>query len=387
MKRKVLSVLLVIPLLVLAISGCSQGSSSPEPEQNATEAEGGNNGSGDQSNGSQEDGKLEPLEETATVIIAEDGSASGAGFYIAQEKGYFEDYNIKVKFAKFANSDAMLPALAAGEIDVAGGISSASFFNSIAQGINVKMIADKGHNIPGQSYFSFVIRKELQDEFGSYKDFKGKKIAVSTKNAVDDYIFQQMINHAGLTRDDVEFVLMPSFGNMLASLGSGAIDAALEIEPLISKGTAKGISVRFGDTTDFAPKAQIAMVLGSPKFVNEKKEVALRFMVAYLKGVRDYNDAFLKGENLEEIIQIMTEHTALEDPAVWEKAGITGLDPNGKMFVDNIKDQYKFYKEQGAIKGEIDFSKAVDTTLAEKAVEILGKYPYDKVVENNLKNK
>ncbi|HEU5139151.1 MAG TPA: ABC transporter substrate-binding protein [Bacillales bacterium] len=383
MKRKVLSVLMVIPLLVLAISGCSQGSSSPQSEQGSTDAEGGNSGNG---NSNKEDGKLEPLEETATVVIAEDGSASGAGFYIAQEKGYFEDYNIQVKFAKFANSDAMLPALAAGEIDVAGGISSASFFNSIAQGINVKMIADKGHNIPGQSYFSFVIRKELQDEFSSYKDFKGKKIAVSTKNAVDDYIFQQMINHAGLTREDVEFVLMPSFGNMLASLSSGAIDAALEIEPLISKGTAKGISVRFGDTTDYAPKAQIAMVLGSPKFVNERKEVALRFMVAYLKGVRDYNDAFLKGENLDEIINIMTEHTALEDPAVWKKAGITGLDPNGKMFVDNIKDQYMFYKKQGAIKGDIDFSKAVDTTLAEKAVEILGKYPYDKVVENNLKN-
>ena len=52
-------------------------------------------------------GDLAPLEKSAKVVIAEDGAASGAGFYIAKEKGYFEDYNIEVEFAQFANSDDM----------------------------------------------------------------------------------------------------------------------------------------------------------------------------------------------------------------------------------------------------------------------------------------
>ncbi len=46
-------------------------------------------------------GDLAPLEKRTKVIIAEDGAASGAGFYIAKEKGYFEDYNIEVEFAQF----------------------------------------------------------------------------------------------------------------------------------------------------------------------------------------------------------------------------------------------------------------------------------------------
>ncbi|HET7580143.1 MAG TPA: ABC transporter substrate-binding protein [Bacillales bacterium] len=389
MKKKVLAILMVIPLLLLVITGCGQNASSPGSDQGTGQtqdkADNGNSG-GASEKGQPVDGNLTPLAKPTTVTIAEDGSASGAGFYIADKKGYFKDYNINIKFAKFSNSDDMLPALAAGKIDIAGGISSASFFNSIAQGIDVKMIADKGHNLPGQSYFSFVIRKDLQGKIKSYKDFKGKKVAVSTKNAVDDYIFQKMIDHAGLTRKDVHFVLMPDFGNMLASLSSGSIDAALEIEPLITKGTAEDISVRFGDATDFAPKAQIAMVLASPQFVQNKK-VALRFMVAYLKGVRDYNDAFLKGENKDQIIQVMTKHTALDDPSIWKKVGITGLNPNGQMFVDNIKDQYEFYKSNGAIKGDVDLDKAVNTSLAKQAVKVLGKYPYEKVVQNSLKEK
>ncbi|OES46384.1 ABC transporter substrate-binding protein [Domibacillus iocasae] len=319
-------------------------------------------------------GDLAPLSKETKVVIAEDGSASGAGFYIANEKGYFDDYNIEVEFATFANSDDMLPALASGEVDIAGGISSASFFNAIAQGIDVKIIADKGHNEKGKSYFTFVIGTDKQNEIKEYSDLKGKKVAVSTEHAVDDYIYREMLKEAGLKENEVEFVLMPDFGNMLAAIENGSIDAALQIEPLITQGVAEGIHVRFGDATDFAPEAQIAMVLGSPQFINEEQDVSLRFMAAYLKGVRDYNDAFKKGEGKGEIIEIMTEYTALKDAAVWEDVFVTGLDPDGRMFVDDIRAQYEMYKENGAIRGEFNFNEAIDTSVTEKAVKVIGEY-------------
>lgn len=319
-------------------------------------------------------GDLAPLEKKVKVIIAEDGAASGAGFYIAKEKGYFEDYNIEVEFAQFANSDEMLPALASGDVDIAGGVSTASFFNAIAQGIDVKIIADKGHNVPGKSYFSFVIGNQMKDQIKDYKDFKGKRIGVSSKNSIDEYIYWEMLKHAGLANDDVEFVLLGDFGSMLGAIENGSIDAALQIEPLIAQGIENGFHVRFGDTTDYAPESQIAMVLGSPQFINEEKNVSLRFMTAYLKGVRDYNDAFIKGEGKEEVIDIMTKHTSLKDPALWEKVFVTGLDPDGKMFLDDVMKQYDSYKEHGAIDGDVDFDKAVDTSMTEKAVEILGEY-------------
>ncbi|WP_027956255.1 ABC transporter substrate-binding protein [Halobacillus kuroshimensis] len=327
-----------------------------------------------QTEGSPPSGDMEPLKKKTTVVIAEDGAASGAGFYIAKEKGYFEDYNIDIRFTSFANSDDMLPALAAGEVDIAGGVSTASFFNAIAQGIDVKIIADKGHYFEGNSYFSFVIREDLQEEIQEYADLKGKRIAVSSRNAVDDYIFQRMLEHAGLTEDDVELVLMSDFGNMLAAMGSKSIDAALQIEPLITQGEAQGLHVRFKDATDYAPDAQIAMVLGSPGFVETEEEVSVRFMAAYLKGIRDYNDAFLYGEGLDEVIGMMTKHTALKDPAIWKKVGVTGLDPNGRMFVEDIQKQFTMYKENGAISGDVDFDKAVDTSLTDRALEEIGTY-------------
>lgn len=321
------------------------------------------------------EGDLAPLPEKTKVLIAEDGAASGAGFYIADAKGYFEQYNLEVEFVTFANSDEMLPALASGQIDVAGGVSTASFFNSIAQGIDVKMIADKGHNREGKSYFTFVVDKDQEETIKDYKDLKGKRIAVSTEYGVDDYIFQQMLEHAGLTRNDVEFVLIPDFANMLAGMQTNSLDAALQIEPLITRGAAEGIHTKFLDATDFAPEAQIAMVLASPEFVTEEREVALRFMLAYLKGLRDYNDVFVKGTgDVEGIISIMTQYTALKDAELWKQVNVTGLNPNGDMFVDDIHAQYQWYLGEGALIREVDVDAAVDLSLAEEAVEILGEY-------------
>ncbi|WP_210470674.1 ABC transporter substrate-binding protein [Sporosarcina sp. 6E9] len=322
-------------------------------------------------------GDLSPLEKKTKVVIAEDGAASGAGFYIAKEKGYFEDYNIEVEFAQFANSDDMLPALAAGEVDIAGGVSTASFFNAIAQGIDVKIIADKGHNNPGKSYFTFVIGNHMVDEIKDYADMKGKKIAVSSLYSIDWYIYQEMLKHAGLTEDDVEFVLMGDFGSMLGAIDAGTIDVALNIEPLITQGIENGFHKRFLDATDYAPESQIAMVLGSPQFMAEEQDISLRFMAAYLKGVRDYNDAFIKGIEKDEIIKIMTKHTALKDPELWEKVNVTGLDPDGKMFIDDIEKQFNVYKENDAIRGDVDLDKAIDTSITEKAVEVIGKYDRD----------
>ncbi|MGX9134538.1 ABC transporter substrate-binding protein [Rummeliibacillus sp. JY-2-4R] len=355
---------LVIPLILLAmfITACSGNGTKP------------NSNVDNEVNKENKSGDLAPLDKKTKVVIAEDGAASGAGFYIANEKGYFADYNIEVEFAQFANSDDMLPALAAGEVDIAGGISTASFFNAIAQGIDVKIVGDKGHNMPGKSYFTFVISKKMKDVIKDYSDFKGKKIAISSKNSIDGYIYQLMLKHAGLTEKDVKTVIMNDFGSMLGALENGSIDVALCIEPLIAQGVSKGILQRFGDATDFAPDSQIALVLASPKFMNDEKDVSLRFMLAYLKGVRDYNDAFTKGKGKAEIVNIMTKYTALKDPALWDKVYVTGLDPNGTMRVDDIRNQYEMYKANGATKGEFDFDKAIDTSVTEEAVKILGSY-------------
>ncbi|GAE91934.1 ABC transporter substrate-binding protein [Gracilibacillus boraciitolerans JCM 21714] len=184
-----------------------------------------------------------------------------------------------------------------------------------------------------------------------------------------------MLKHANVATDEVEFVLMSDFSNMMAAMGNKQVDLALQIEPLITQGENQAIHQRFHDATDYAPEAQIAMVLGSPKFLTERRDVAIRFMAAYLQGVRDYNDVFIKNiDDDGEVISIMANHTALKDEALWEEVGVTGLNPNGYIFEEDVEKQYQFYQENGAIQGDLNFDKIIDMSLVEEALKIIGTY-------------
>lgn len=319
-------------------------------------------------------GDLDPLPRPVKVRIAEDGAASGAGFYLAEALGYFKAYNIEVEWVTFINSDDMLPAIAAGQLDVAGGISSASLFNAVAQGFDVRIISDKGHAVETGSYFTLVIRKDLADQVRDYSDLKGLTVAYSAQDAVDHYMTVKALEAGGLGPEDVELVVIQDFAQMLAGLATGAIDVAMEIEPLITSGVEQGIIERFLDTSVYLPDAQVAVVLASPQFVADR-EVALRFMLAYLKGLRDFNDVFFHGRgDRERVVQVMTEYTLLKDPELWSRVQPPGLDPDGGVNVESLVDQYEFYKANGALVGEVDPRQVIDLSLAQEAVAILGPY-------------
>ncbi len=313
---------------------------------------------------------LAPLSPPVKIWIAEDGSPSGAGFYIAKEKGYFAALGIEADIRPFESSKDMLPAIAIDEVQVAGGITSAALFNAVARGLNIKIIADKGTNIPGRSYYNLVVRKDLAGVTRDYPDLKGRRIGVFSVGSLNEYTVEQALRRGGLSVKDVELVpLGPP--DISVALARRAIEMGMHIEPLITMGVKEGFFERWKDTTEFLPDGQIAVVLASPNFV-ANRELARRFMVAYLQALRDYNDAFLKGRNKQEIIDILAKYTDLKDRSLWHEVYVTGLNPNGYVNVANLEDQLRWYQERGMVRGQVDLSRALDMSLVEFALQYLG---------------
>lgn len=321
-----------------------------------------------------DEGGLAPLIPEVKVRVAEHGSSSGAGFYVADRKGYFKELGIDIEFVPFPSSVEMLPAVAAGNVDVAGGVAGVGLFKAAQRGLGIKVIADKGTNIPGKSYFDLVIARDKAVAITDYRDLKGRRIALVSRGTVDEIFVGKALSRGGLTRDDVEFVVMESFGDLNAALADGAVDAAMHIEPWITLGEEEGILDRWRDATDFAPGMQIAVVLASPSFLAEQQEAARRFMVAYLKGLRDYHDAFARARNTDEIVRIMTEYTPLEDAAQWKDVHVPGLNPDGYVDKDSLAGQLQWFREQGYFRGEVDLEQLVDHSLVDFAIEQLGMF-------------
>ncbi|HEX6988666.1 MAG TPA: ABC transporter substrate-binding protein [Bacillota bacterium] len=318
------------------------------------------------------DDALPALDPPQALRIAEDGSPSGAAFYIATERGYFAELGLQPEFVTFESSAYMLPAVASGDVDVAGGVMTASFLNAVERGLPIKIIADKGRNIPGASYFDLVRSTRVVDEVQSLEDLRGRRIAITSEGSVDHIFADLALRAAGLTEDEVEWVVIRDFGQMNPALANGSVDVAMHIEPLITAGEADGILDRWIDATEFAPDFQVAVALASPAFIQDRQDAARRFMVAYLKGLRDYHAAFIEGVGTDEIIDIMTRYTPMDDPDLWRKVNVVGLSPDGYVISESIQFQIEWFKEKGLYDGDLTAEDLVDNSLIDFALDHLG---------------
>jgi NitT/TauT family transport system substrate-binding protein len=303
------------------------------------------------------------------------GSLTLAGVYVAIEKGYFRDANLTLEFVTVDNINALIAPISTGQIDLATGGPSAGFFNSISRGVGLKIVADQNTARPGMSSIALMVRKDLIDggQVKDYADLRGKTIAVVSKRATMELDVLKALSLGGVGRNDVNLINLP-FPQMNAAFASKAIDAALQIEPLVSDAVAKNLAVRWKGVDEITPNRQNSFFIFSEQFA-AKRDVARAYMVAYLRGVRDYFDGIHKRKgNREEIIAILMKHTLVKDRKVYDRMILPAIDPNGELNVPSIKEALDQFIADGDVKGKIDLDRIVDQSFVRHAQEVLGRY-------------
>jgi NitT/TauT family transport system substrate-binding protein len=307
-------------------------------------------------------------------------SASDAPIFIAEKKGYFEQVGIKVETTFIQD---MIGPLGRGQLEVGATSTSAGLFNAIARGIDIKIVADKGSTPPGYGYQPILARKDLVDSGAVKKvaDLKGRKIALFYKGTAASSTLNEALVQAGLNLDSVEIVYMP-FPQHVVALTNKAVDASVTTEPSASEAIIMGSAVRLiGDDVVY-PNHQLAILMFGGEFIKNSPDLARAFMKAYIRAVRDYNfalkDGRLAGPNAEEIISILTQQTTIKDPNTFRRITPNGVDPNGRLNIQSLEKDLKFYKDQGLIEGRVSVADAVDTSFVEAAVKELGPYQVQK---------
>lgn len=258
-------------------------------------------------------------------------------------------------------------------MDVGATVTSSGLFNAMSRDIPVKIVADKGVNVPGQGYYRLVIRKDLTDRIKDYADLRGKKIAIVGTASLDEIALARVLQKGNLTTKDVDLQVIRAFPDMLVSFGNKSIDAAMVIEPFITQGVSKDLADPWKDPADYDPDAQTALLVFGTS-LTKNPEVANRFMTAYVKSLRDYNDAFFKNKNKKEIIDILCKYSVIKDPSLYEKMFPTGLNPDGYVRAKGIQLDLDWYKENNLLKSNITFEEAVDNQYVDFALKTLGKY-------------
>jgi NitT/TauT family transport system substrate-binding protein len=314
----------------------------------------------------------------AEVRIGTNSVVSDAPFFIANQKGYFAEQGIKAVFVPFDAGPKMIAPLGTGQLEVAAGAMSAGLYNAAARNINIKIVADKGSTPPGYDYMPLLVRKALVDsgKVKSYKDLKGLKVAEAAKGGSPGSKLNEALRSVGLSYNDTAHEYL-GYPQHVAALMNGAVDASVTTEPSATQAIVRGAAVRLTNADPY-PNQQIAVLLYGGDFIKKQPQLAQKFMIAYLKGARFYNDALKNGKfagpNAAEVISILTKDSNVKDPALYKQMTPNGIHPDGKLNAASLARDYQFYKEQKYIDGSVKMESVIDTTFANAAVKALGPY-------------
>jgi NitT/TauT family transport system substrate-binding protein len=314
------------------------------------------------------------------VNVGTIGSSSDAGLYIAQAKGYFAAEGLDVDLTVFDAAAKMIAPLGTGDLDVGSGAASAGLYNAASQKIGIKIVADRGRTAPGYLYQTVMIRKDLIDSgrFKSYADLKGLKIALAAPGVSAGSVINEAAKKGGLKYADVEKIYL-GFPQQVVALQNKGIDGSMMVEPFATTAVDSGAAVRFASTEDVYPNDQISEVFFGEKFATQRRPVAIRFMKAYIKALRDYNDVLVEGRigatPPGDAIAAMVA-TAIKLPVEQIKRIYSqAVDPDGKVNVDSLKKDLAFFKEFGEVTdAKMTVEQLLDMSFVDAAGQELGPY-------------
>ncbi len=311
-----------------------------------------------------------------TVRITDIQITSAAGSYIAAENGYFKTEGIDPQFLQVGAAD-QVTAIVSDSADVAGAAINAQLFNALARGLPIKMMADHGANLKDASAGGLAVRKDVVDS-GAYTgaaSLKGRKFAVGAQaktSTADIALTRWLEAQAGLTEDDLDTTVI-GLPDMIAAFASKNIDASYWQEPFTTIALDQGLIVRGPIGYEMYPDQQIAVLVFGKKLA-DNRDLSLRYLRAYTRGVRDYVKALIQKDpaKMEEVVPILVQHTTVKEPTLFQKAIPSGLKADPLPNVKSITDDLAWFVKSGQVQQVFDLGPFLDSALVQEAVQQVG---------------
>jgi NitT/TauT family transport system substrate-binding protein len=291
---------------------------------------------------------------------------SSAPLAIAHAEGFFRDQGLDVELVHLTGNSEATPALIRGDLDVGAGVLKIADFNAISRGANIRLVADKGHYEPGPCAASaFMARPGFlaTKDPGSAGHLRGAS-AATTPLTFAEYLLEAFLGSKGLTLRDLRVVRLPEAAAAEA-LVDGSLDFSHMVEPYLSRVARSGRAVVWVPVEDVVPGTQQGVLLFGPGLLGRNRDAGRRFVVAYLRGVRQYN----RGKT-DRNVEILARETGL-DPELVRGACWQAVRGDGRINVESVVAFQRWAARRGALDAVLPPERFWDPTFVEEADRIL----------------
>jgi NitT/TauT family transport system substrate-binding protein len=315
-------------------------------------------------------------EETTVRLGAVRSITSGVTAF-ASARGYFKDVGIKLDSSDLDTSANSIALLSQNQLDVIEGGIAAGYFNGLEKNLPITMVMDRvstpiGHNL--------MLRPDLKDQITDVKGLKGKVIATNGTGSVSTYEIGKLLALGGLTINDVDLKVLP-FTQYALAFANKAIDAAEVIPPWTTQFIKDNIAVPFLDVDALVKPTPmtIAVVMINTDWAGKNPEMVRNYFVAYLRGVRDFCQAYHGGAIRADFIDLVAKSgierraEILNDQKAWPARS-----PDGRINTASMLDMQAWYSANKMSNANFPAGRIVDSSFADYAVKKLGPF----VLEN-----
>ncbi|MBV8518394.1 MAG: ABC transporter substrate-binding protein [Acidobacteria bacterium] len=284
---------------------------------------------------------------------------------VANDEGYFAAEGIRVEFVPLDVNSALV-ALTTGKVDVLSTPVRSGLFNLMAKGVPMQIVADRGHAEPGRcSAEAFAATPETAERIARTKSFKGERFAI-IRGGITEYLIDRLLAHEHLTRNDVEFAQLPQGVGGNAEYfrsHSKQIDAIRYTqEPTLSNNVAAGVSKVVARMDEVAPGVQFGVILFGKRLLNDDPELGRRFMRAYLRGARKYNEG-----KTDRNVAIMARYTKLP-PDIIRRACWQPIANDARVSVPAMNDFLAWSRKNSYLDADVPASRWWNPSYIDAAV-------------------
>lgn len=297
------------------------------------------------------------LAEVDTLKIGTTTTLPAMPLVIGQKKGFFAEEGLEVELEKTNGATTvMMPMLAQGGLDMVMSGPSASLFNSMSQGMGIKIVSDVGQLDPSAdgAPFVIVVRKDLLDsgELTKLEDLKGRPITMGVDGTPLAFMMIKALQKVGLGEADIDPKYFRALPDMVAALQNKVVDVSAMIVPFDAQLARDGIAVSLVDAAEVAPNMQAFILLANEKFV-ANDELRHRFFRAYRKSVDWYRE-HLNGDRTE-LVEMATEFTGMSKEQI-EVSAWAHYEENLQLNEASLVEQYDMWVAKGLAAPGLDMA-------------------------------
>lgn len=290
-----------------------------------------------------------------------------APLYVAINKGYFEEENIKIKLTNGGGSNVSMNAVISGSADV--GLMGVETCVYVAQEGKKELPKVFGQLTKRDGSFLVGRNPLSQNETFNWNDLKGKEVLGGRPGGMPAMTLEYVIKQHGLTigkgSDQVNINYDIEFNNMTAAFTSGTGDYVTIFEPTASSIVREGKGHILTSVGADAGEVPFTAFIANEKYINKNRDKLKGFLRAVMKG---YN--FLITANIDD--------------------AVAALAPSFDMFTnEDIKNSIESYKRVDAwvntpVMQESAYNNLI--SVIDQAGKLTSQVAFNKIIDNSLAN-